>query len=114
MIENLTGIHETVTFKSNTHLRLYNNSEFEDYPEHWHTPLEIIMPINNSYGVALGDTRIDLNAGDIILICPGVIHSLHAPSFGERIIFQAEISMLHSLKEIESVLTLLSPRNNFV
>jgi len=109
MIENLSGIHETVNYKSNTHLRLYNNREHEDYPQHWHTPIEIIMPAINTYTVCLGEESILLAPGDILIICPGVIHSLHAPESGERMIFQADLSILQGLGEIESVLTLLSP-----
>lgn len=109
MIENLKGIHETVNYKTNTNLRLYNNDERENYPQHWHTPIEIIMPTLSSYSIGLGDCHINLEVGDIILICPGVIHSLCAPNYGERIIFQAELSMLHAIKEFESVLSLISP-----
>ena len=44
MIEHLDGIHETVTYKENSSLRLFVNTDCEDYPIHWHTPMEIIMP----------------------------------------------------------------------
>ena len=109
MIENLQGLHETVNYKSNTNLRLYLNDEHENYPAHWHTPVEIIMPTVGSYAVILGKHKIDLDIDDIILICPGVIHSLCAPEHGERIIFQCELSMLHEIKEFESILSLISP-----
>lgn len=109
MIENLKGIHETVNYKANTNLRLYNNDECENYPDHWHTPIEIIMPTLNYYTVVLGDHTVTLEVDDIILICPGVIHSLMAPECGRRIIFQAEISILHAIRELESVLSLISP-----
>lgn len=108
MIENLKGIHETVNYKSDSNLRLYRNTETEDYPQHWHTPVEIIMPVRNQYSVLLGEHCFSLNAGDIIFICPGVIHALKAPSEGERIIFQAEISPLNALKKFESILGLFS------
>lgn len=109
MIQNLKGIHETVIYKNNSNICVYNNHESENYPKHWHTPIEIIMPTINSYSIVLGDHTIHLALHDIILICPGVIHSLHAPEVGERLIFQAEISMLHAIKEFESVLSLISP-----
>lgn len=109
MIEDLKGIHEIVNYKENTNLRLYDNSKVENYPEHWHTPLEIIMPIVNNYTVILGNTVKELSPSDIIFICPGVIHSLQAPPYGRRIIFQAEITMLSQVKELESVISLISP-----
>ena len=109
MIENLNGIHETVNYKTNTRLRLYNNVQIEDYPDHWHTPVEIIMPIENVYSVVVGGHTITLNPTDIIFICPGVIHSLKAPENGRRIIFQAEITMFTAIREFESILGLMSP-----
>jgi AraC-like DNA-binding protein len=109
MIENLRGIHETVNYKEYTNIRLYDNTEAEDYPAHWHTPLEIIMPIKNHYSVVCDTHTFEINPGEIILICPGVIHSLKAPKSGRRIIFQAELPMFNEIKELESILTLLSP-----
>lgn len=109
MIENLNGIHETVNYKTNTRLRLYNNVQIEDYPDHWHTPVEIIMPIENIYSVVVSGHTITLNPTDIIFICPGVIHSLKAPDNGRRIIFQAEITMFTAIREFESILSLMSP-----
>ena len=44
MIENLNGIHETVKYKEYSNVKLFINAEAEDYPIHWHTPMEIIMP----------------------------------------------------------------------
>lgn len=109
MIENLKGMHETVNYKANTNLRLYNNEQAEDYPMHWHTPIEIIMPIENTYSVITGKHTITIEPDDIIFICPGVIHALKAPSSGRRIIFQAEITMFHSIHEFESILSIMAP-----
>ncbi len=109
MIENLSGIHETVNFKTNTHLRLYLNEENECYPKHWHTPIEIILVTEGNYFVKIGDCNVKLNTGDILLICPGVIHSLHAPETGNRIILLADISILRCIQKLESVLSFISP-----
>lgn len=109
MIESLNGIHETVNYKKNTRLRLYNNVQMEDYPSHWHTPIEIIMPIENIYSVVVGNHTFTLEPGDIIFICPGVIHSLKSPDNGHRIIFQAEITMFTAIREFESIISLMSP-----
>ena len=76
MIENLNGIHETVKYKENSNVKLFINAEAEDYPIHWHTPMEIIMPLEGTYTVFLGDKHILLQEGDIIFICPGVLDAL--------------------------------------
>lgn len=109
MIENLKGIYETVNFKPNTSLRLYDNDKYEDYPPHWHTSFEIIMPTDNIYTVECCNHKIVLKEKDIILIWPGCIHTLYAPEEGRRIIFQAEPSILDGIKQMETLHSLLSP-----
>lgn len=109
MIENLTGIHEIVNFKESTRLRLYVNDECERYPAHWHTPLEILFPLEDEYEAICGQTHYLLRTGDILFICPGVIHDLPARSTGVRIIFQADCTVLYAIHELEQVLSLMAP-----
>ena len=109
MIESLNGIFETINYKQNTSIKLYDNDEYEDYPAHWHTNPEIIMPTENIYTVECYNQIITLREGDIVLICPGCIHTLYAPEKGRRIIFQADINPLRFMKEIETLVTIISP-----
>lgn len=109
MIENLEGIHETVNYKPDTNVRLYNNDWIEDFPGHWHTPLEIIMPLENMYTITIGKHEIELKTDDILFIFPGVIHSITSPISGSRMIFQAELSMLRQVKELDELFAFLSP-----
>lgn len=109
MIESLNSIFETINYKQSTSIKLYDNDEYEDYPAHWHTNPEIIMPTENIYTVECYNQIITLREGDIILICPGCIHTLYAPEKGRRIIFQADINPLRFMKEIETLVTIISP-----
>lgn len=110
MIENLKGVYETVNFKKDTNIRLYLNDKIEDYPPHWHTPIEIVMPLENVYQAECVNERITLNEGDILFIAPGCLHSLTAPkNGGVRIIFQADPSVLRGIKELDTIISILSP-----
>ena len=109
MIESLNGIFETINYKQSTSIKLYDNDEYEDYPARWHTNPEIIMPTENIYTVECYNQIITLREGDIVLICPGCIHTLYAPEKGRRIIFQADINPLRFMKEIETLVTIISP-----
>jgi len=60
MIENLNGTHETVNYKESSHMRLYENREIEDFPKHWHIPVEIIMPTVGVYYLDLEDRTITI------------------------------------------------------
>ena len=109
MIENLNGIHETVKYKENSNVKLFINAEAEDYPIHWHTPMEIIMPLEGGYTVQIGDDLVHLNESDIIFIASGVKHRLIAPDTGKRLILQIEWSAVSKIKELNSILTLIAP-----
>ena len=113
MIENLKGIHETVVYKENTHLMLYNNTQYEDYPAHWHKPVEIIMPIESTYSVVINTTTYVLNPNEIMMIAPGVIHILKAPPTGSRIIFQVDLSPINDIFGLNSIMSFLSPISIF-
>lgn len=108
MIENLHGIQETVNFKADTNIRFYANEDNEEYPRHWHAPLEIIMPLKNKYCVTCCNTPYTLREGDVLVINPGIIHSIKA-EVGKRLIFQADFTLLHGIKELEATLSLISP-----
>ena len=108
MIEHLEGTHETVNYRENTNLRIYDNIEYEDYPMHWHSPMEIVMPVRNEYRVEYADTSATLREGDILILCPGVLHHFAACE-GERYIIQAEVTSVLNLREIDSILTIIQP-----
>lgn len=109
MIENLQGIYETVNFKKDTNIRLYMNDIVEDYPPHWHPSMEIIMPLESYYIVECANHRFELREGDILMIFPCNMHTIYAPPQGKRIIFQPEVQFLHQLKEVDAILSLMSP-----
>ncbi len=108
MIENLSGLHETVNYRKDTQVRLYNNNEYEDYPPHWHTPFEIIMPTDGDYRAICIDDEYHLNRNDILVICPGTMHELFAPPVGTRIIFQPSIAPL-AMQELDTLTAMISP-----
>lgn len=108
MIENLVGLYETVNYKKDTQMRLQTNDWYENFPPHWHTPFELIMPIKNTYTVRCGNAEYILQEGETIIICPGIIHELFSPPEGVRIIFQPGISKL-PFQELDLIISRISP-----
>ena len=109
MIENLNGVHEMVTYNNNLNFRIFYNVDDEIYPLHWHTPIEIIMPLVDGYQVICAEKKYSLKEGDIAFICPGVLHSVGTGKKGERLIIQIDYSVVQQIKETESIITLISP-----
>lgn len=108
MIENLKGIHETVNYKNDMEICLYNNDEAENYPPHWHIPFELIMPTENTYRAVSGNQDFLLRESDILIIGPGVVHELFAPDHGRRLIFQSSLSSI-GLVELDTLSSIISP-----
>ncbi len=109
MIKILNGIHETVAYDAFHGLKLYHNREVENYPIHWHTALEIIMPIKNEYTVIIDGTAHTFQEGDIWITPPGTLHELIAPSYGERLILLFDFSLICNVKDMNSMMHTLLP-----
>lgn len=109
MIETLDGIFETVNYKQSTTLKLYDNVEYEDYPMHWHPAIEILMPTENTYKLTFSNSEVDLREGDICIVCPGCVHAITAPETGRRIIFQPNTDVLRQMRDIETLISFMSP-----
>ncbi len=109
MIKTLNGTKETVDFPVNSTIRLYDNVQEDDYPLHWHTSMEIIMPIDNIYTVYCNESVYVLNEGEILFISPCVLHRLTSPDSGRRYIILADLSQLDSMNEFKSLAAILTP-----
>ncbi len=108
MIKILEGTKETVDFEEQSYLMCYDNVQYEEYPEHWHTALEIIMPLENGYKVECAGIPFHLRERDILFIVPGCLHYLPA-SEGRRIIFQAGLTFIDMYSGVESFLSIMQP-----
>ncbi len=98
---------ELVSFHQNSSVRIWCNTQDEDFAPHWHTALEIIMPVENWYDAIVQDNTVRLTPGDIFLIPSGEMHSLKAPDEGVRFVFLFDItaiSKLHGFASIQSVM----------
>lgn len=109
LIEMLDGSKETVSYREHFGIRIYFNKEAEDYPIHWHTAAEVIMPLESIYTAVVDGTQHVLNPGDIMIIPPGELHQLFAPNTGERFILQFDCALLYHLNGLDSTYHLLRP-----
>ncbi|MDE7185921.1 MAG: AraC family transcriptional regulator, partial [Lachnospiraceae bacterium] len=114
---NVTDSHELVQFHNNSAVRIWCNEEAADFETHWHTALEIILPIHNYYDVTAMQISCHLLPGDILIIPPGEMHRLSAPESGRRFIYLLDsfIMKLNGFSSISSILSqpLLITKNTF-
>ncbi len=103
MPETLNVTKETVAHQEHLNVRLFYNDTSVNFPFHWHTDYEIIMPIENIFTVEIAKNTYVLNPRDIIIIPSGEIHELTAPPFGKRIIALFDNSLFRDLYGFESI-----------
>lgn len=109
MIKILNGIHETVAYDALSGLKLYHNQEAENYPIHWHTALEIVLPVRGEYTVIIDGTPHTFYEGDIWITPPGTLHELIAPPDGERLILLFDYSLICNVNTMDTLLHALLP-----
>lgn len=103
MIKNLSGDFETVEYDSKRCIMLYDNTDNEPYPVHWHDAVEMIMPVKNKYSITIGETEYDLRENDVIIVPPCELHSMPAIP-GRRLIFQCDNSVLTQVSALEPIM----------
>lgn len=108
MIKNLEGDKEIVSFGSNPTIIVYDNTDNEEYPVHWHSPVEIILPVEGNYTLECAEESYSIKPQDIIIIPPGVLHHLYAAP-GRRFIFQLDMKNLGDFDDLEAFFSLMQP-----
>ncbi|MBB2184383.1 helix-turn-helix transcriptional regulator [Lachnospiraceae bacterium MD1] len=104
----LDGIYEKVDYQNNTSILLHINNTNDNYSIHWHTAIEMIMPIENIYTIVIGKTTYVLQENDILIIPPGELHELIAPPTGTRRILLFDFSLISNLRGLSNILTVLN------
>jgi len=108
-LELTPNAKEKVNHKINTGLRVFMNNLHTDFPPHWHTDIEIILPKTAPYKVICGNQTYNVEVGDILLICPAILHEIFSPAPGERLYIQADFSGNITLKDIEKAFRIMAP-----
>jgi len=99
---------EQVQFHNNSSMRIWYNDLPADFEEHWHSALELIVPIDNYYDVIINQTTYRVHPGEIAVIPPGELHSIIAPATGVRFIYLFDLSFASNLCDYSKLQTVLS------
>ena len=92
----ITGTHEQTHYsEDNSPVFLWINHEPGTFPLHWHSTMEIIMPLQDTYTVIMNKTTYHLKEKDILIIPPGELHELVPPPTGYRMILLLDLSALN-------------------
>lgn len=87
----------------NDSIRLYDNVQADDYPAHWNNSFEVILPVNNSYKVYVGDNMYEVQPDEVLIIPAGSVHEIYAPPIGRRYIFMIDQSQFYAVDGLSAV-----------
>lgn len=105
----IAGTHEkTHRFEDNSSVFLWINNEPGGFPLHWHSTVEIIMPLQNPYTVTMNKSTYRLNENEILIIPPGELHELTPPPTGYRLVLLFDLSALNKFKGFTRLFSLFS------
>lgn len=111
MPRSTNGVFEKVGFNDFSSILIYLNNEQRDFPMHWHSAMEIIMPLENTFAVSMNNMAYSIQVGDILFIPPGELHEIYAPPTGSRIVMLFDSTLLSNVKGFTGILPiLLQPR----
>lgn len=102
------GEYEPVQYFYGSSVRIWYNEQTADYDTHWHSAVEIVLPIDNSYTVIADKVEYVLNPGEIFFIPPGVLHYLKAPDSGTRLIYLIDADILYMLPGMDNLQLFIS------
>lgn len=99
---------EIVKYQNDSTIRIWYNEQTAGFAKHWHTAVEIIMPVENYYDVAADGRQYHVQPGEILLIPSGEMHQLIAPKSGKRFIFLFDISNISKMKGYAGINSLIT------
>ncbi len=95
----IAGTHEKINYgDEDTSVFLWINREPGSFPLHWHSTVEIVMPLVNGYTVTINKTVYHLKENEILIIPPGELHALTPPDSGYRLVLLFDLSSLNKFK----------------
>ncbi|MBP3656283.1 MAG: AraC family transcriptional regulator [Clostridia bacterium] len=102
MRESFSSLRQ-IEHHDNDLVRVYNNTQTDDYPAHWNNAFEIIVPIENAYEVCINDVVYDVREGEVLIIPAGSVHEIFAPESGRRYIIMADARLFYAVEGLAAV-----------
>ena len=96
------GDHEFVTYPENTSIRIWHSTTPDEYEMHFHSAVEVILPLAGCIRARAGDEDYEVQAGEIMVIPAGCCHGFRMEAGGERELLLYEPNGAFTLKEFSA------------
>lgn len=99
---------EMVDYRLKSMHRIWYNEQANGYATHWHSAMEITVPIENYYEARVGDTLYHLEPDEILIIPPREVHEILPPPEGSRFIYIMNVDSIVNLRSFSGIAPILS------
>ena len=104
---SLDGDLEYSQYVKGSPFRFWFNNQPTGFTDHWHTAMEIIFTLENTYTIEAHQQKYVMEPGDIAIIPSGTVHSISTPEKGCRFVFMFEPNLFSQLPGFNYVLSLI-------
>ena len=104
---SLDGDLEYSQYVKGSPFRFWFNNQPTGFTDHWHTAMEIIFTLENTYTIEAHQQKYVMEPGDIAIIPSGTVHSIFSPEKGCRFVFMFEPNLFSQLPGFNYVLSLI-------
>lgn len=104
---SLDGNLEYSQYVKGSPFRFWFNNQPAGFTDHWHTAMEIIFTLENTYTIEAHQQKYVMEPGDIAIIPSGTVHSISSPEKGCRFVFMFEPNLFSQLPGFNYVLSLI-------
>ena len=104
---SLDGDLEYSQYVKGSPFRFWFNNQPTGFTDHWHTAMEIIFTLENTYTIEAHQQKYVMEPGDIAIIPSGTVHSISSPEKGCRFVFMFEPNLFSQLAGFNYVLSLI-------
>ncbi len=104
----LKNAQEMVEFHDASTIRIWYNEQDMHFPPHWHSAMEIIIPVENDYIAVINNITHTIHPESIFIIPPGEMHEVYPLNGGKRFIFMFDISLITKLKSFSGIQSILA------
>ena len=102
------GSHERVDFVRGSNVRMWINDLTRGFEYHWHSAIEIVTPITDTFTIGTYERDYELSPGDILVIPSGELHEIKPPSKGTRYICLFDMDCVSKIKSFSTILPFFS------
>jgi len=99
---------ELVDYRHKSMHRIWYNEQNVAYALHWHSALEIVIPIENYYEYKINDVLYHLEPDEILIIPPREVHEILEPPAGKRFVYIMNIDSIINLRSFSGIAPILS------